>query len=134
MKTTLVIAALVLLAGCKEEKLSFDSLESARKQANDNSEFNANAFRQHHPEYSAYSIDMRGDSTQSAECGQGDGWASIDLVKITGQIKDVVSLKCSTTAASIGCLTDEDFKTRPYAPQNNVCNPDITLPFPKIQK
>lgn len=88
-----IIAMCVNLTACKDE-LSFDSVESGRVQANENSEFNAKAFRQTHSEYASYSISTRGDSTQSSKCGQGDGWASIDLVKVDEGKK--VALKCST--------------------------------------
>jgi FtsZ-binding cell division protein ZapB len=134
MKNITIIALLVLsVAACKEEnKLSFDTVESARVQANENSEFNAKQFRQEHPEYSGFSISMRGDSTQSPKCGQGDGWASIDLVNIEKNVKQ--PLKCSTVSAATGCMTDADFKQRSYAAQDGQCNADIPFPLPKIQK
>jgi hypothetical protein len=120
------------LVACSADNLSFDSVESARMQANENSEFNAKAFRQAHPEYAGYSIAMRGDSTQSAKCGQGDGWASIDLVKIDSALH--VPLKCSTVSAATGCMTDADFKQRSYASQDGQCDRSIPFPLPKIQK
>lgn len=134
-KTALVAIIFVsVMTGCKDEKLSFDSVESGRKQANENSEFNAQAFRQAHAEYSSYSIQTRGDSTQSSECGQGDGWATIDLVKIAGNAKDVVTLKCSTASAAIGCRTADDFKSSPYASEDGKCSSEVPFPLPKIQK
>ena len=120
------------LVACSADNLSFDSVESARMQANENGEFNAKAFRQSHPEYAGYSIAMRGDSTQSAKCGQGDGWASIDLLKIDQGLR--VPLKCSTVSAATGCLSDQDFKQRAYASQDGQCDRSIPFPLPKIQK
>ena len=132
-KIVLPILAVIALSltACKDE-LSFDSVESGRVQANENSEFNAKEFRQTHPEYAGYSISMRGDSTQSSKCGQGDGWASIDLVKIEDGKK--VPLKCSTVSAATGCITDVDFKNRSYASQDGQCDLSIPFPLPKIQK
>jgi len=132
--TITLLAMAILLVACKEQPqpLSFDSVESARVQANENAEFNAKSFRQSHPEYSGFSIAMRGDSTQSAKCGQGDGWASIDLVNIDKGIK--VPLKCSTVSAATGCMVDADFKQRAYASQDGQCNNEIPFPLPKIQK
>ncbi len=132
-KIVLPILAVIALSltACKDE-LSFDSVESGRVQANENSEFNAKAFRQAHPEYAGYSISMRGDSTQSSKCGQGDGWASIELVKIEDGKK--VPLKCSTVSAATGCITDVDFKNRSYASQDGRCDLSIPFPLPKIQK
>jgi len=128
-----ILAMTVNLTACKEEqKLSFDSVESGRIQANENSEFNAKSFRQTHSEYAGYSISMRGDSTQSNKCGQGDGWASIDLVKVESGLKQ--ALKCSTVSAATGCMTDADFKARAYASQDGQCDDSIPFPLPKIQK
>jgi hypothetical protein len=137
MKKLFIFASLVFLAstvvGCNEkDELSFDSVESARIQANENSEFNAKSFRQSHAEYAAFSISTRGDSTQSTKCGQGDGWASIDLVKVDEGKK--IPLKCSTVSAATGCMTDIDFKQRSYAGQDGKCDNAIPLPLPKIQK
>jgi len=135
MKKTLALLILALplfLVACKGEELSFDSVESGRVQANENSEFNAKAFRQGHSEFAGYSISTRGDSTQSNKCGQGDGWASIDIVKVDEGKK--VKLKCSTVSAAIGCMTDDDFKTRTYASQEGNCDESIPFPLPKIQK
>jgi len=126
-----IIAMCVSLTGCKDE-LSFDSVESGRVQANENSEFNVKAFRQTHSEYAGYSISMRGDSTQSSKCGQGDGWASIDLINVEKGLK--ISLKCSTVSAATGCMTDVDFKARSYASQDGQCDTSIPYPLPKIQK
>lgn len=132
MKKLLIVAtAIAMLLGCKDE-LSFDSVESARIQANENAEFNAKAFRQTHTEYAGYSISMRGDSTQSSKCGQGDGWSSIDLVNSEKMTR--VALKCSTVSAATGCMTDTDFKSRSYASQEGQCDQSIPFPLPKIQK
>jgi hypothetical protein len=132
MHRLILLAFLTLVTACKEDTLSFDSVESARVQANENSEYNAKAFRVAHPEYTAFSISMRGDSTQSAKCGQGDGWATIDLVNIDKGVK--VVLKCSTVSAATSCMTEEDFKTRAYAANEGKCDDSIPFPLPKIQK
>ena len=132
MLVMLLMAAMALMSGCSSDKLSFESVESARIQANENSEFNAKSFRQSHSEYAGYSISMRGDSTQSVKCGQGDGWASIDLVNIEKGSK--VPLKCSTVSAATGCITDFDFKARSYAAQDGQCDKSLPFPVPKIQK
>lgn len=135
MKNILLVSGLLFalaLLGCTKNELSFDSVESARVQANENSEFNAKSFRQSHPEYAGYSISMRGDSTQSAKCGEGDGWASIDLINTDKLTK--IPLKCSTVSAATGCMTDVDFKARSYASQDGTCDTTIPFPLPKIQK
>ena len=133
MKNTLfVLVVATLMTACGQDKLSFDSVESSRKQANENSEYNAKTYRTTHPEFAGFTISMAGDSTQSATCGQGDGWASINLVNLDQQEK--VPLKCSTVSEQLGCMTDDDFKSKAYASQDGRCNADIPFPLPKIQK
>jgi hypothetical protein len=132
MSVIVILLTVALLACGKNEELSFDSVESGRVQANENSEYNAKSFRQNNAHYAGYSISMRGDSTQSTKCGQGDGWASIDLVKVDEGKK--VALKCSTVSAATGCMTDLDFKSRSYAAQDGKCDESIPFPLPKIQK
>ena len=134
-RSKLYLSALLIISitACgNQDKLSFDTVESARKQANDNSLFNAQAFRQQHKEFADLSITQRGDSTQSEECGQGDGWASIDLYD--PQTGRKVALKCSTVSSAIGCMTEGDFRQRKYADQENKCSQEIPFPIPKIAK
>lgn len=127
--------ALSALAGCKKEEVSFDTLETARHQAKENAEFNARAWRAQTPVTAELGIISRGDSSQTPECPQGDGWASIDLIDTkTAAIK--VKMKCSTVSDSVGCRTDSDFKSSPYAQEDGRCQVTSKVPFPlpKIAK
>ena len=118
------------MLGCMD-KASFETLESSRKVANENALFNAQKYRQNHPEYASFSISARGDSRQSTLCLQGDGWASVELEKIPdGRVK----LQCSTVSEALGCVPTEDFKGTAWGSQKDHC--DRTLPdtLPVIQK
>ena len=131
MKKIVILLAL-LASACSQDKVSFDSLESARKQANENSEFNAQVFRTQHPEFQQSSILVAADSSQIDTCPQGDGWATLTLLapdKITK-----TALKCSTASSGLGCLTDADFKTKAYAQQDGSCDSSLPFPVNKIQK
>lgn len=139
MKTsvTMILAAAsaaVLLSACSKD-VSFDTLETARKQAKENAEYNARAWRSQTPTTASLSLISRGDSTQAPACPQGDGWASIDVVNPqTAQV--VVKLKCSTVSDSVGCRTDQDFKASPYANEDGRCQDTskVPHPLPKIAK
>jgi hypothetical protein len=125
-----MISAIVLtcaaLVGCKSDEVSFDTLETARAQAKENAEFNARGWRTQAPAYADLGLISRGDSTQSAKCPQGDGWASLDLVKKdTAQV--VVKLKCSTVSGAIGCRTDTPA-------DEGRCGTSLPHPLPKIAK
>lgn len=114
------------------KKVSFDTLETQRSVANDNSRYNAQKWRADNG-YEANGILTRGDSTQQANCPQGDGWASVDLTD--PKTKAVVQkLKCSTVSGNMGCYKDEDFKARAaLASQENTCNKDIPKTLKKIE-
>lgn len=133
-----VLAVCVLLsaAGCAKREVAFDTLETARKQSKENAEFNARKWRADTKIYSGdnFNLISRGDSTQSPDCPQGDGWASIDVVNQNGQ--PVVKLKCSTVSDSVGCLESSDFKTKSYANEDGTCQPTTKVPhpIPKIAK
>ena len=139
MKKTLSIIALsigaFLLAACGSKDVSFDTLETARKQAKDNAEYNAKAWRAQTPAYAKLSLISRGDSSQTPSCPQGDGWASIDLVNPDNPGQKL-GLKCSTVSDSVGCRESNDFKSSPFANEDGSCQSTTKVPhpLPKIAK
>ena len=126
----IVLGSLFLFLACTEKKVSFQTQEDARRQAKENSEFNAQAYRLAHDDVQDYRLVMRGDSTIGPDCAQGDGWATVDLVKGN----DKVVLKCSTISETIGCMTKKDCAKRTYAKEDGRCNPNVPHPLPKIAK
>lgn len=130
-----LIAAAALLSACGKQDASFDTLELARATAKSNAEYNAQSFRAGSPQYANYALETQGDSSQTPQCPQGDGWASAKLVdKINPAIK--VAIKCSTVSGSVGCLLATDFATKPYAADDGRCQDVSKVPFPlpKIAK
>lgn len=120
--------ALFALVGCSKD-VSFDTLETARKQAKENAEFNAKAWRSTNKALAERQLIGRGDSTQTPECPQGDGWASMDLVDANNPaIK--TKLKCSTVSDSVGCREELDFKLSPYANEDGSCQTTTKVPHP----
>jgi len=115
--------------------VSFETLETARHQAKENAEFNARSWRSQLPAMARLSLISRGDSSQTPDCPQGDGWASIDVVNPeTAAV--VVGLKCSTVSDSISCRTNDDFKASQYANDDGSCQDvkKVPHPLPKIAK
>lgn len=124
----LFLTSAIILSACSNPSVSFDTLETSRAQARDNAVWNAQRFRMADPRFAGLDIVSRGDSSQSPECPQGDGWASIDFV-----IKDksgFIKAKCSTVSAAVGCMTSDDFKDKPYASEEGHCAPLEKVPFP----
>lgn len=139
MKFAIALVSVLALTACTEEKVpveekvSFDTLETQRAVANDNSRYNAQKWRAENG-FEQNGILARGDSTQQANCPQGDGWASVDLTDPKTKAT-VVKLKCSTVSGSVGCYKDEDFKGRAVlAKQENSCNADIPKTLKKIEQ
>lgn len=124
----------VAMMGCEgNKKVSFDTLELQRAVANDNSQFNAQKWRAENG-YEKLNILARGDSSQQANCPQGDGWATVDLIDpLTKQPQ--LRLKCSTVSANLGCWKEEDFKARSVlSSQENSCNTTLPENLKKIEQ
>jgi hypothetical protein len=133
VKKLLVIGALVLAACSSKDKVSFSTAEDSRMTVKDNVSILANQFRSE-MKLNGYDLIVRGDSTVSVSCPQGDGWASVDLVDRRIEPNMTLKLKCSTVSAGIGCMLDSEFKTKAYAAEDGVCNNDLPFPLPKISK
>lgn len=139
MKTTRTLLSLIALAtaaalaGCGKEEVSFSTLESARKQARENADYNARKWRSETKVYTNAILISRGDSTQTSSCPQGDGWVSIDVADPNNGTT-LAKLKCSTVSDSVGCRVDADFKGSPYANEDGSCAPlnRVPHPLPKI--
>ena len=130
----IAVSVLVLTSACGKD-VSFDTLETARKQAKENGEWNAQRWRAQAPAYAQLSLISRGDSSQTPDCPQGDGWASMDLINPNNP-NQKVSLKCSTVSDSVGCRESEDFKSSPFAGEDGRCQATTKVPhpLPKIAK
>ena len=131
MRNVMMILVLMTSA-CAGKVYSFDTVEDARRQAKDNATQNAQIYRSDNkmPDCDIYA---RGDSTISNECPNGDGWASIDL-RCPG--KGQMKIKCSTVSVALGCMTDDDFKSKVYAQEEGKCQPleKVPHPLPKLSK
>ena len=145
MKPIITLIATLTLAACgeKQPEMSvqdkqkfFNTLEDARALARDNALFNAEGYRSESPRLQGLKIVSHGDSTQSPECPQGDGWATVSFMgtkAVDGSIEKYKAV-CSTVSASLGCYLEKDFQEKPFSKQNNRCDPSLPFPLPKIAK
>lgn len=126
------------LQGCSEKKVGFDTLEDARNTARENALFNAASYRTENPRLEGTRIVSHGDSTQTPDCPQGDGWASVSFLSVTGEGKgkevEKYVAKCSTVSGALGCYLDKDFTGKPFARQENRCDTNLPFPLKKIAK
>lgn len=135
MKYIIAIAAIMALTACSKEEISQDRLEEARLTAKNNATLNAQLYRAANPRFTGdYSIVARSDDGQNTHCPQGDGWASVSIMKVDGKMVDKTVLMCSTYSTSVGCYREEDFnKTPNLAQQNSGCAKDIPFPLPVLK-
>ena len=145
MKSKFIFIAALLLAACSgQEPVSFNTLEDARAQSRANAEFNAQAYRIENPRFDEqWKLVTHGDSTQTNDCPQGDGWASLSMMKVTKAADpnqkdsiDKFKIKCSTVSGALGCFSEEDFAKKQYAQDEGHCQPleKVPFPLPKIAK
>jgi hypothetical protein len=131
MRVLFLVLVLVLVSSCGKKSYDHGTVETARAAARDNSRTLASAWKIENAEYAQWNIRPRGDSTINSKCPQGDGWASIDLIK--PKTNDRLKLKCSTYSQGTGCLPATEFKTKKYAMQEGKCNSEVPHPLPKIE-
>lgn len=121
----IILAALI---ACSDSSVSFATVEEARGTARENSLFNAQAFRQTSPDFTGWDIQSRGDSSQTNDCPQGDGWATLTMISPDKTRR--TDVKCSTVSPNIQCLTSAEFKTKAYSTEDGQCAPLERVPFP----
>jgi hypothetical protein len=133
MNKILAVLAVLVLSACSKTEVSFNSLEEAKGTARENALWNAQRYRQENVLLKDNDIIPRGDSSQTNDCPQGDGWATMEFVNPQ---KAVTKVKCSTVSANTGCLEDKDFKSKPWASDDGHCQSTSKVPYPlpKIAK
>lgn len=91
-------------------------------------------YKASNPRFTAeYSIVGRSDTSQTAECPQGDGWASFTIMKVEGKVVDKTTLRCSTYSSSVGCYREEDFaKDKQLVSEDGHCRVEVPNPLPTI--
>ena len=131
---TLSALTALALAACSSKEVSSDRLEEARSTAKANAELNAALYKAANPRFTAeYSIVSRSDTSQTADCPQGDGWASLSIMKVDGKVVDKTALRCSTYSLSVGCYREEDFaKDKTLAAEDGSCRKSVPYPLPVL--
>jgi hypothetical protein len=127
-----LLAASLMFAACSSD-VSSNDLEEAKGTARSNAAFNAKMYRKENaPIVGDVDIVNNGDSSQTSKCPMGDGWATLKLVNPKGVITEI---KCSTFSANTMCLTNQEFKTKPFAGEDGQCGKDrVPYPIPKLKE
>jgi hypothetical protein len=132
MKSAFLLASIIAisLSACSKQDVSFSTLEDARATAKANGEYNAQLYRAENPRFNTHKIVSHGDSTQTPDCPQGDGWATNSIMAVNGKEVEKFTVKCSTVSVSLGCYLESDFIKKPFATDDGKCQPVAKVPFP----
>jgi hypothetical protein len=134
IKATLaILVSAIMVAGCGE-KVPTDIVDNNQIISQRNSQKNLNAYLS--TMYPSGTVDVNygelingvtdSDSTISASCRYGDGWATGTVRFKTGK---VLTMKCQTNGAGkgmFGCLTNAEFQKKEYKNEDGVCQSSIT--------
>jgi hypothetical protein len=125
-KITLALAVSILaLAACNDQTVPQGIVDQNMIISQQNAEKNATTFKNsRYPKAVRVLVDS--DSTVSASCRFGDGWASGKLEMTDGSN---VAIKCQTNGSGkgfAGCLTKDDFVTKDFANEEGSCSETIT--------
>jgi hypothetical protein len=132
----LVLASALAACGPSKPDVSFQTLEDGRAQARSNAEYNAIQYRSENPRMQGLKIVSHGDTTQTADCPQGSGWATLSIMNVNKELASVEKYKvvCSTVSAAQGCFLEKDFESTPHSKEMNQCNTRLPFPLPKLAK
>lgn len=121
-------------------RATFEFLAEERQAVKNNVTKSAASYRADNPRLDGMDMVAHTDSTISAECPQGDGWASVSFLERDPNIKnrkqavEKVEVYCSTVDEAIGCFTKEVFQNKAvYAKQNDHCDVSLPSPLPRFK-
>ena len=121
MKALLLTAvSLSILTACGP---SAEEVDQNQVISQKNAEYNLRRFISKNVD-NAIDWDIQSDSTVSASCPSGDGWASGTINTGQGEVK----VKCQTTGSgkgSNGCLLVSDFNKKSYVEQEGSCDKSL---------
>lgn len=134
-KLALIVAATVALVACGADKVPQDIVDTNMTTTRINAQKNASSW--YGTVYPEGMVDVQrgkpirilaqSDSTVSAQCRHGDGWASAVVNFEGGKTLDV---KCQTNGSGKGingCMTKGEFETKTYKGEEGTCQNMETL-------
>jgi hypothetical protein len=130
MKNFIVIVLVFSVSACSSKLASQDIVDTNMTISRLNAQKNANSYLPQawpegsvHPQWNSKPtrILMQSDSSITAECRYGDGWASGDLQFENGRS---IKIKCQTNGVGKGingCMQDAEFQTKAYKAEDGKC-------------
>ena len=122
----------------QEKRSMYQQIEAALERSRSNAVLTATLYRIENPRLDGTSIVAHADSTITAECPSGDGWASVSFIGAKPEDRkekpEKYTVVCSTVSEARGCWMRADFEKKPYALQEGRCDNSLPVPLPVLSK
>lgn len=157
MRGLIILAAtLAALSGCgqksvdeklrdgeklgKGEEVPFATVEEQRAQGRSNALASAMDYQRQNPRIQGWEVVVKSDTSHSAKCPQGDGWAEVVFMRAEraqGDTKNVnverAVTMCSTVSLAQGCVMmnpTDNWSKHPGHLVDGSCASTFEVPFP----
>jgi hypothetical protein len=139
-----LLLLVLVLAGCGDKEVSFQTVEEQRAQGRANAMQVAAEYQKTNPRIAGWEAIVKADTTHSTKCPQGDGWAEVVFMRterVEGSTKNLdvqkATLMCSTVSANQGCVmvTPVDNWTKHVGKSmDGTCaaTNQVPMPLPKV--
>lgn len=124
----------------KDKAFSFQTVEEQRAQGRANAAASAAEYQRQNPRLSGWESIVKADTTHSATCPQGDGWAEVVFMRTErdeGKTKNLqvekATAMCSTVSTTQGCVMAapvDNWSKHPAKQQDGACASTNEVPFP----
>lgn len=151
-----IFAAALVLAACgerpvedivkengavaKAKAFGFQTVEEQRAQGRSNAGAAAADYQRQNPRINGWESVVKADTTHSATCPQGDGWAEVVFMRTEreeGKTKNLqvekATVMCSTVSTTQGCVMVapvDNWSKHPGKAQDGTCASTLEVPFP----
>jgi predicted small lipoprotein YifL len=148
LKTSIILLALTALVACDEKapppSASFSTVEEQRAQGRSNAGAAAAEYQKQNPRLQGWESIVKADTTHSAACPQGDGWAEVVFMRTErteGSTKNLqiekATTMCSTVSTVQGCVMvspADNWSKHPGKAQDGSCasTSEVPMPLPKV--
>jgi Tfp pilus assembly protein PilX len=127
-------------AVAKTNAFSFQTVEEQRAQGRANAAASAAEYQRQNPRVQGWESVVKADTTHSATCPQGDGWAEVVFMRTEreeGKTKNLqiekATVMCSTVSVNQGCVMVspvDNWSKHPAKGQDGTCASTLEVPFP----
>lgn len=147
-----VLAAASIMSGCSEPPppppapvvASFATVDEQRTQGRANAYVVGAEYQRQNPRISGWEAVVKGDSSHTSACPQGDGWTEVVFMRSEREDGSTKNLKvekatvmCSTVSISEGCVMvspTDNWTKHPKKIMDGTCasTNEVPMPLPKV--